>query len=196
MDRSGAVHPDPESVEPLRFLRPAVLAVLSDTHGRDDHGLTDHLLDVAADADRVVHAGDFTTETVFEAFRDLAPRLEAVHGNADDPAVRERLPDDRVLEYGGVRIALTHRKAGGETGLTMFGRSVDADLVVFGHTHRPALETGSDPTLLNPGSHATPRGHRPGYATLVPDEDGLRGTLRRPDGSRVERFSVVPRVGR
>ncbi|MFW5896418.1 MAG: hypothetical protein ACOCUA_03445 [archaeon] len=53
----------------------------------------------------------------------------------------------------------------------------------------------ADPVLLNPGSHATPRGQRPGYATLVASEDGLAGTLREPDGTVVGRFSV-PGLGR
>lgn len=172
-----------------------MLVVLSDTHARDGHELTDHLIDVVRNADHVVHAGDFTTEAVVEDFQDLAPRLDAVHGNADDPAVRGRLPDERVLEYAGVRIAVTHWKDGGETSLSMFGRSVGADLVVFGHTHRPQAVTDADPVLLNPGSHATPRGQRPGYATLVASEDGLAGTLREPDGTVVGRFSV-PGLGR
>ena len=167
-----------------------MLAILSDTHASDGHDLTDHLLETVREADRVVHAGDFTTEPVLDAFQDEAPRLDAVHGNADDPTVRERLPAERVLEYADVRIALTHRSDGGETGLSMFGRSVGADLVVFGHTHRPLVVGDADPVLLNPGSHATPRGHRPGYAELAPAGDGLEGTLRDPDGVVLDRFSV------
>lgn len=179
-----------ETVERVAVVGPPVLVVLSDTHGRDAHELTDHLLEVVEEADRVVHAGDFTTETVVEAFRGVAPRLDAVHGNADDEVVRERLPAERVLEYAGTRVAVTHWKEGGETGLSLFGRSVGADLVVFGHTHRPGVVTGADPVLLNPGSHATPRGSRPGYAALTPTPEGLAGTLREPDGTAVDRFSV------
>ncbi|MFT4932116.1 MAG: putative phosphodiesterase, partial [Natronomonas sp.] len=50
--------------------------------------------------------------------------------------------------------------------------------------------TGAGPALLNPGSHATPRGGRPGYATLTPTADGLSGTLREPDGTVVDRLGV------
>ncbi|MEF8756758.1 MAG: metallophosphoesterase [Halobacteriales archaeon] len=167
-----------------------MLVVLSDTHGRDAPELTDHLLEAVRNADRVVHAGDFTTAAVLEAVRDVAPRLDAVHGNADEGVVRERLPAERILEYAGTRIGVTHWKEGGETGLSLFGRSVGADLVVFGHTHRPGVVTGADPVLLNPGSHATPRGNRPGYAALRPTGDGLAGTLRDLDGTVVDRFSV------
>jgi putative phosphoesterase len=174
-----------------------MLVVLSDTHRREGHGLTDHLVDAVADADRVVHAGDFTTPATLAALREVAPRVDAVHGNADDPAVRERLPARRTLTYGGVRIAVTHRADGGRTGLAMVGKEAGADLVVSGHTHRPTVVDG-DPVLLNPGSHVDPRGNRPGYARLEPRGDGesddatgvLDGALCEPDGTVVEEFRV------
>lgn len=67
----------------------------------------------------------------------------------------------------------------------MFGRSRDADVVISGHTHRPTLVETDDVVLLNPGSHAQPRGNRPGYATLSRTEDRLRATLRERDGTTV-----------
>ena len=172
-------------------LRTAVLVVLSDTHRSAGHGLTPHLEETVRAADRVVHAGDFTTPAVLDAFRELGPRLDAVYGNADGVAVRERLPQSATLTYGGVRIAVTHRRRGGTTGLTMFGRQSGADLVVSGHTHRPTVIDG-DPVLLNPGSHHEPRGNRPGYARLSETAAGLAGELREPDGSLVESFVVEP----
>jgi putative phosphoesterase len=165
------------------------MLVLSDTHRAEGHGLTDHLRETVAAADRVVHAGDFTTPAVLSALREVAPRVDAVHGNADAPALRSDLPAERTLTYGGVRIAVTHRANGGRTGLTMVGRAADAALVVSGHTHRPTVVDG-EPTLLNPGSHADPRGNRPGYARLTPEDGGLVGELRDPDGTRIERFRV------
>jgi len=166
-----------------------MLVVLSDTHRTEGHGLTDHLAEVVADADRLVHAGDFTTPAVLAALRSLGPRVDAVHGNADDPDVRSRLPAERTLTYEGVRIAVTHRADGGQTGLAMVGRRAGADLVVSGHTHRPTVVDG-DPGLLNPGSHADPRGARPGYARLTPADGGLEGALCDTEGSVVEEFWV------
>jgi len=166
-----------------------MLVVLSDTHRTEGHGLTDHLQETVSEADHVVHAGDFTTPATLSALREVASRVDAVHGNADVEALRERLPERRQLTYGGVRIAVTHRAEGGRTGLAMVGRTVDADLVVSGHTHRPTVVDG-DPVLLNPGSHADPRGNRPGYARLLPDDGALDGELREPDGTLGERFRV------
>jgi len=166
-----------------------VLVVLSDTHRESGTGFPDAVGTAVADAERVVHAGDFTTPAALDAVTAAAPRLDAVHGNADDPAVRERLPAERTLTHGGVRIAVTHRRDGGPTGLAMFGRSRGAALVVSGHTHRPAVVEG-EPTLLNPGSYAAPRGNRAAYATLEPTADGLAGAVRTVDGEPFERFAV------
>lgn len=167
-----------------------MLVLLSDTHGTDGHRLEGRTLEAVEDADLVVHAGDFTTPAALEAHHEAAGDLLAVHGNADDPAVRERLPSARTVEALGLRVAVTHRRDGGPTGLAMFGRSRDADVVVSGHTHRPAVVDAGDVLLVNPGSHAQPRGNRPGHAELVRTDEGVEGSLRQPDGALVERFQV------
>ncbi len=163
-----------------------MIAIFSDTHSSDGHELEGAALTAAREADVVVHAGDFTAEAALEAFREECDRLFAVHGNADDAAVTERLPTGRVVEAGGARIAVTHRRDGGETGLAMFGRSRGADLVVFGHSHRPTVVETEDIVLLNPGSHAEPRGNRPGFAVLEERDGGLEGEIREPDGTVLE----------
>ncbi|MFB6303510.1 MAG: YfcE family phosphodiesterase [Haloferacaceae archaeon] len=167
-----------------------MLVVLSDTHGTDDPRLRGRTAAAVADADRVVHAGDFTTAAVLDGLADAAGGpVHAVHGNADDPAVRERLPATRTLRYGDVRLVVTHTHEGGRTALSMLGRSRDAALVVFGHTHRPMVVDGP-PTLLNPGSHAAPRGGPATHAELRATDGGLDGTLRTVDGTTVKQFTV------
>lgn len=167
-----------------------MLVVVSDTHSTGGHALADRALEAVREADAVVHAGDFTTESALDAFREEARTLYAVRGNADDPEVRDRLPTERVVEWGGLRIALTHRRRGGATGLAMFGRERGADLVVSGHTHRPGVTDAGDLVLLDPGSHAQPRGNRPGYAELEATEEGVRGQLQEPDGTAFETFVI------
>jgi putative phosphoesterase len=195
-----------------------MLVVCSDTHGTDDPRLTGRTREALTDADLAIHAGDFTTPAVLDGVRRLADRLVAVHGNADVDAVRERLPSAATTTYAGVRIAVTHAERGGATARSLFGRGRGAALVVTGHTHRPSVdapETG--PTLLNPGSHADPRGNRPGHAELwAPGSDDrpagvapfdvdaattdsgtesdsnprLVGVLRTPEGDVFDRFHV------
>jgi len=170
-----------------------MIAVLSDTHSEDGHELAGRAADAVADADAVLHAGDFTTAAALDAFHDAADRLHAVHGNADTPGVRDRLPDARTVEVAGLRVALTHRRDGGELGLSMFGRERGADLVVSGHTHAPTVKETGDVVLLNPGSHADPRGNPAAHAELHPTDGGVRGELRARDGRVVSEFRVEGR---
>ncbi|MFW5973942.1 MAG: metallophosphoesterase [Natrialbaceae archaeon] len=166
-----------------------MIALLSDTHRRDGHGLTGAALTAVREADAVIHAGDVATAAVLDAFQSVASELYAVHGNVDEPAVRERLPAERTVAVDGLRVAVRHRPEGGETALAMFGRAREADLVVFGHTHRPTDVDAGDVLLVNPGSHADPRGNRPGFATVDSTASGLRGEIREPDGTLVESFA-------
>jgi putative phosphoesterase len=169
-----------------------MFVVLSDTHSREGHRLDGRALAAVEAADVLVHAGDFVAETALDAFQSLGPTLHAVHGNVDEPAVAERLPTARSLDLGGVRVALTHgHEHRGTTGLALFGRERDADLVVFGHSHVPGVERAGEVTLLNPGSHADPRGNPASHAELEPrDGGGLRGQLVERDGTVLEEFVV------
>jgi len=168
-----------------------MLVVVSDSHRERGHGLKGRTLEAVDAADAVAHAGDFVTPAALDAFRDVADRLHAVNGNADRPGVRERLPPALSFTYAGVDVAMTHRQGGGAMGLELFGRERDADLVVSGHTHRPTVSHAETVTLLNPGSHADPRGNRPGHAELEPTDDGLRGRLVDPTGTVAETFEVA-----
>jgi putative phosphoesterase len=170
-----------------------MLVVVSDSHQTDGHGLEGRTRDAVASADVVAHAGDFVTPIALDAFRDVTARLHAVHGNADRPAVQDRLSTATTFTYADVTVAMTHTQRGGPTGLALFGRERGADLVVSGHTHRPQFTTTDDVALLNPGSHADPRGNRPGHAELEPTADGLSGRLVSPDGTVHRTFDVTAR---
>jgi hypothetical protein len=163
-----------------------MLVVVSDTHSTGGHALSGRTLEAVREADLVVHAGDFTTVSALEAFQGEAARLEAVHGNVDDAAVRERLPAERTFEWERLRIAVTHTRDGGPTALAMFGRERGADLVISGHSHRPSVGRADDLTLLNPGSHAQPRGNRPGHAELEANGGEVSYRLCQPDGTVFE----------
>lgn len=167
-----------------------MLAVVSDTHSTEDHRLRGRTYEAVREADVVVHAGDFYREPVLDAFYAEARSLRAVYGNNADYAIRDRLPESRVVEYGGVRFAVTHRRRSGDTGLVMFGRERDADVVIHGHSHAPRFDDSADVALLNPGSHAQPRGNRPAHAELESTPEGLEGRLVTPDGDVFEEFII------
>jgi hypothetical protein len=168
-----------------------MLVVVSDTHGTDDHRLAGRTLEAVREADLVAHAGDFCTAAVLDALREEADRVLGVVGNNDDADLRERLPTARTFTFGGLRFAMTHRRDGGVTGLSLFGRERGADVVVFGHSHRPSVDVAGPVALLNPGSHADPRRHRPAHAELAANAaGGVQGRLVTPDGSTLDRFDL------
>lgn len=165
-----------------------MLVVVSDTHAREDHRLTGRTRDAVAEAELVVHAGDFCTERVLDAFESVCD-LQGVYGNNDPAGVRDRVPAERVVEWAGLRVAVVHGHEHTDVSLSMFGRQSNADLVVVGHSHRPGFADG-DPPRLNPGSHAQPRRHRPGYAELERDGDGYAGRIVEPDGTLITSFEL------
>ena len=75
------------------------IAILSDTHfpGRGSV-LPVACLHVIDRADIVIHAGDLADLQTLTMLRGLGPPVVAVHGNADDDAVRRALPPTARVE--------------------------------------------------------------------------------------------------
>jgi putative phosphoesterase len=115
-----------------------LLAIISDTHlPRGPKQLPVACVERLEEADLVLHAGDFIAVSVLRALESLAPVI-AVHGNVDDHELRRRLPEHRVVEAAGARIAMVH-DAGPATGRLerLRRRFPGVDAVVFGHSHVP-----------------------------------------------------------
>jgi len=163
-----------------------VLLALSDTHCETEPELTPHLREELQRADCVLHAGDLTTASVLDGFEALADEFRGVVGNNDTAAVREGLPETRVVEWAGLRLVVVHGHDHSTTALGLLARQEDADVVVVGHSHRPTIRTSEALTLVNPGSHADPRGGRPAYARIVQTGGGVRVQLRTSSGREFE----------
>ena len=130
------------------------LAIVSDTHlPRGSRRVPEACLERLRRSDLILHAGDFTSAACLEELRALGPPLAAVHGNVDDHDVRRELPEEALLEIGGVRVAVVH-DAGPKRGrlARMRRRFPDADAVIFGHSHIPLHERDGGFQIFNPGS--------------------------------------------
>ncbi len=130
------------------------MVVLSDTHVRrgGSRRLPDAAYEHLKGADRVLHAGDVLVPELLAELAGFAP-VDAVLGN-NDFELAGVLPEQRVVEVDGVRIALVHDSGptAGRAG-RMRRRFPDAAVVVFGHSHQPLDELGVDgQRLFNPGS--------------------------------------------
>lgn len=177
-----------------------MIVLLSDTHRTASLEFPDPLARAVRETVAVVHAGDFTTSAVLGALEETAERVVAVHGNADDAGVRARLPDSQTVDIWGLRLAIVHGHEHSTTARSLFGREANADVVVSGHTHRPTVSQGRDVVLLNPGSHADPRGASATYATIDVAEtasgvNDVRGAIRTVDGTVRDRFRIPTTAG-
>ena len=119
----------------------------------------------------ILHAGDFTYPEVLAELETLGPPVAAVHGNVDTEELRRRLPEARVVDADGAKIAMVH-DAGPSYGRLerLRARFPDADAVVFGHSHIPLHEERGGFQIFNPGSPTDKRrqpSHSMGVATVV-----------------------------
>jgi putative phosphoesterase len=132
-----------------------LLAIISDTHlPRGGRRLPEACLERIRGADLLLHAGDFMTAAVYREIEAIGPPLHAVYGNVDDFELTQQLPEERVVEAGGARIAMLHDAGHGAGRLARmrerFGELAEA--LVFGHSHMPLHEEAGGFQIFNPGS--------------------------------------------
>ena len=124
-----------------------LIGVISDTHGL----VRPQAIEALAGVDLVLHAGDIGNQQVLDTLNEIAP-VVAVRGNNDKGEWAQSLADWEVVEIGAVSIYMLHD-------LKEIDISPTADLfqvVVSGHSHKPAVEERRGVIYLNPGS-AGPR---------------------------------------
>jgi putative phosphoesterase len=127
-------------------------------------------------ADLILHGGDLSSAAFLEELRAVGPPVEAVHGNADEPVLRELLPREHVVEVAGARIGMVHipGPAAGRAA-RLVARFPGCGAVLFGHTHLPVVERHADVWILNPGS-PTERRRGPFHSLLLLEV--VRGEIR------------------
>lgn len=126
------------------------IGVVSDTHDR----ILPELFEALAGVDEILHAGDVCTEDALAEIESLAP-VTAVHGNMDEGPLSRRLPDERIVERGGVRIVLVHGHRlprGDLDALADHCRPMAPAIAVFGHIHEPVSAVRAGIHCFNPGT--------------------------------------------
>ncbi len=140
------------------------LGVISDTHGL----LRPEVFEVFEQVDYILHAGDVGDAQILIELEAVAP-VTAVYGNVDPPEIRARLPQVATLELDGFAIVVTHGdQLGHPTPAKLHEAFPRAEIIVFGHTHKPLLElVDRTVTLMNPGGAGQARfGIRPSVGIL------------------------------
>ena len=98
----------------------------------------------------ILHAGDVGGHEVLDELELIAPVL-AVTGNCDDPG-DPRLLSSIVHTVEGVRIHVSHGHELGAPTPAALAATYDADVVVYGHTHRQRIERVEGRLIVNPGA--------------------------------------------
>ena len=130
------------------------LGIIADTHGH----LPNPVLDVLKRVDHIIHGGDIGTIDILLELEALAP-VTAVYGNMDGFDIRSRCPEVAKIELEDFYITVTHGdRFVSPTPAKLHKAFPEAEIIVFGHTHRPLLElVDRTITVMNPGSAGAPR---------------------------------------
>lgn len=121
------------------------VGLISDTHGL----LRPEVFRAFGGVDLILHAGDVGPNEILDALAAIAP-VYAVRGNTD-PVGNPRLPDELDLEISGVRVHVSHGHEVGATPIMLLA-AYDADVIVYGHTHRELVTREDGRLVINPGA--------------------------------------------
>jgi putative phosphoesterase len=127
-----------------------IIGLIADTHGlvRPD------VHTALGGVELILHAGDVGGDDILDELELIAP-VRAVTGNTD-AAGQPRLTPAIDVEIGGVRIHVSHgHEVGAPTPDKLLAR-YDADVIVYGHTHRQLIVHADARWVVNPGA-AGPR---------------------------------------
>jgi putative phosphoesterase len=127
-----------------------LVGIISDTHGL----MRPEAIAALQGSDLIIHAGDVGKPDIIDQLNAIAP-THAVRGNVDTQSWARTLPDTRVVEDGGLRFFVLHVRGELVVDPVIAGYAA----VIFGHSHKPSIETHNGVPYINPGS-AGPRRFR------------------------------------
>ena len=116
------------------------VGIISDTHGLLRPAVREEL----QSCDYILHGGDVNKPEILDTLRTIAP-LYVVRGNTDKEWAEE-LPKHLTVTLGGVTFFMVHNKKDVPRDLG------DAQVVVFGHSHKYFEQQQEGRLWLNPGS--------------------------------------------
>jgi putative phosphoesterase len=124
-----------------------VVGLISDTHGM----LRPDVFDVFERVDLILHAGDVGGDDILDELEAIAP-VHAVRGNTDWTS--PRLADFVEISIGELRMHLSHghEMPGGSPNAAKLLDAYDHDILVYGHTHKPAIVEANGRWVINPGA--------------------------------------------
>ncbi|MDQ6688888.1 MAG: metallophosphatase family protein [Gemmatimonadota bacterium] len=139
-----------------------LVGLISDTHGLLRPGVHDALDGV----EMILHAGDVGGSSILDELRVIAPVM-AVSGNTDPPGDPD-LAEEILLNIGGLKLHVSHGHEVGSPTPARLATRYDADVVVYGHTHRQLVTELDGRLFVNPGAAGAKRFNlKPSVARLT-----------------------------
>ena len=123
-----------------------LVGLISDTHGLLRPGVHEALTGV----ELILHSGDVGGSGILDELRLIAP-VRAVFGNTDPPG-QPGLTEEILVSIDGIRVHVSHGHEVGSPTPAKLAARYDADVVVFGHTHRPLVSRVGTQLFVNPGA--------------------------------------------
>lgn len=146
------------------------LGIIADTHGL----LRPEVFEIFREVDHILHAGDIGPADLLTELEAIAP-VTAVYGNCDDWDIRARVPAVVQRRIEGLDFVLLHGdQLGSPTPERLHAAYPRADVIIYGHTHRPLLTTiDLTVTVMNPGGAGRRRFDLPPSVGIMELESGL-----------------------
>lgn len=147
--------------------------IVSDSHGRV--GNLEKVIQKTGPLDLMLHLGDFESGEEYISSLAACP-VEFVAGNNDFFA---DVPKEKIIVLGRHTILMTHgHRYGVNFGTGRIKEAAlqqEADIVLFGHTHRPLIDLSTGVWAVNPGSISQPRQEngKPSFILMDIDQKGI-----------------------
>ena len=131
------------------------IVVMSDTHGETNS--IDQVRHAVGPVDAVFHCGDSELDSQHESLQDAF----VVGGNCDWDS---SFSDEVFTRVNGVKVLMSHghlwQVKSTLLPLSYRAQEVEADVVLFGHSHLLGVEVIDGMLFVNPGSLELPRGRK------------------------------------
>ncbi len=146
-----------------------MVGVISDTHGL----LRPEALAALQGSRYIIHAGDVGAPKILEELAAIAP-VTAIRGNIDKGAWARKLPENDMVEIGGISIYVLHDLAQ----LDLKPEAAEFKVVISGHSHVPKQEMREGVLYFNPGSAGPRRFKLPvTIGRLIVEAENVRGEI-------------------
>jgi hypothetical protein len=120
-----------------------LIGVISDTHDL----LRPDVMEKLKLCDLIIHAGDIGGRYIFDELTKIQ-KVVAVKGNIDKEPWARQLRETEYIEVNGLNICIIHDL----TQLIIDPKAAGLNIIIYGHSHQPAIRYQDGVLYLNPGS--------------------------------------------